>query len=168
MQDHAIITGTNSLISIFAGFVVYAVLGNVVYEHLEACPMLSGTQDAVSKVYGATSISLAFVVYPRVSHITCSPTCPGPTPPCGAHPAWDLRRLSWNPLPRQGLSNFPTGVSNFMGVLFFFTLMNLGIDSAFSMVEGVTTVISDTARFRWGWHAMSCEQPDAPPQPPPR
>ena len=49
----------------------------------------------------------------------------------------------------QGLANFPDGVSNLMGVLFFFTLINLGIDSAFSMVEGVTTVIHDTTRFRF-------------------
>lgn len=73
-QDHAIITGTNSLISIFAGFVVYAVLGNVVHEHMVQCPALVDTHGAVSKVYGATSISLAFVIYPRV----CAP---GPLPP---------------------------------------------------------------------------------------
>mmetsp|Transcript_39107 Transcript_39107/g.99073 ORF Transcript_39107/g.99073 Transcript_39107/m.99073 type:complete len:630 (-) Transcript_39107:668-2557(-) len=112
VMDHAIITGTNSLISIFSGFVVYSVLGNVVHEHLQQCPELADSEDPVAKVYGSASISLAFVVYPR------------------------------------GLSNFPAGVSNFMGVLFFFTLMNLGIDSAFSMVEGVTTVITDTPRFR--------------------
>eukprot|EP00951_Prasinocladus_malaysianus_P017275 scaffold135910_cov44-Prasinocladus_malaysianus.AAC.1 len=114
VMDHAIITGTNSLFSIFSGFVIYAILGNVVHEHFVDCPQLEGDSqvDYISAIYQQKSISLAFIVYPR------------------------------------GLANFPTGVSNLMGVLFFFTLMNLGIDSAFSMVEGVTTVISDTTRFR--------------------
>eukprot|EP00191_Tetraselmis_sp_GSL018_P004249 CAMPEP_0177612000 /NCGR_PEP_ID=MMETSP0419_2-20121207/20911_1 /TAXON_ID=582737 /ORGANISM="Tetraselmis sp., Strain GSL018" /LENGTH=393 /DNA_ID=CAMNT_0019108007 /DNA_START=775 /DNA_END=1953 /DNA_ORIENTATION=- len=115
VMDHAIITGTNSLISIFAGFVVYAVLGNVVHEFATKCDIFQHQAlrlQAVQKVYSSQSISLAFIAYPR------------------------------------GLANFPDGVSNLMGVLFFFTLINLGIDSLFSMVEGVTTVIGDTARFR--------------------
>ena len=78
MQDHAIITGSNSLISIFAGFVVYAVLGNVVHEHSVSCPGFDTEEsrvDAVNAVYNSASISLAFVVYPRVSQQSRRSSC---------------------------------------------------------------------------------------------
>jgi len=59
---------------------------------------------------------------------------------------------------------FPTAIatfagSNFFGIVFYLTLMLLGIDSAFSMVEAVTTVIFDsdlnTYRLKWSRPKLS-------------
>lgn len=47
-----------------------------------------------------------------------------------------------------GMLSFPDGVSNFMNAIFFLTLFTLGIDSAFALVESLTTVLKDTELFR--------------------
>lgn len=95
VAKNAFITAiANSLISIFAGFVVFAVLGHM------AVSQGVGIADVA-----ASGPGLAFVVFPQA--------------------------LSLLPLP--GL----------FSVLFFATLLMLGIDSAFSLVESVNTVIAD-------------------------
>ena len=86
----------NSLISLFAGFVVFAVLGY----------MATSTGVAIADV-AAAGPGLAFVVFPQALALL-----PG---------AW------------------------FFAALFFITLLSLGIDSAFSLVEGVNTVFADRA-----------------------
>ncbi len=88
---------TNSSISIFAGFVVFSVLGYMA--------MAGGV--GVGDV-AASGPGLAFVVFP------------------------------------QALALLPWGAW-FFAALFFLTLLSLGIDSAFSLVEAVNTAIKD----RW-------------------
>ncbi|NOZ80440.1 MAG: sodium-dependent transporter [DPANN group archaeon] len=88
---------TNSGISLFAGFVVFSVLGY----------MATTTGVSVGDVV-TSGPGLAFVVFPQ---------------------ALALMPLSW-----------------LFSALFFLTLLSLGIDSAFSLVEAVDTVIKD--RFR--------------------
>ncbi|MGF1491499.1 MAG: sodium-dependent transporter [Microcoleaceae cyanobacterium] len=84
----------NSAISLFAGFVVFGVLGY----------MASQTNTPITEL-AASGPGLAFVVFPQA--------------------------LSLMPLP--GL----------FSVLFFLMLLSLGIDSAFSIVEAVNTVLLD-------------------------
>ncbi|CAD7696852.1 unnamed protein product [Ostreobium quekettii] len=103
VADSTIIALSNSGVSILAGFVVYAIVGNVAHEY--NCPNV----DTVADSSGPT---LAFVTYPA------------------------------------GMLSFPDGVSNLMSTIFFLTLFTLGIDSAFALVESLTTVLRDTARFR--------------------
>lgn len=85
---------SNSLISIFSGFVVFAVLGY----------MATQTGALVSDL-STSGPGLAFVVFPEA-----------------------LSLMPW---------------ANFFAVLFFLTLLSLGIDSAFSLVEAVNTTIFD-------------------------
>ncbi len=85
---------TNSAISLFAGFVVFAVLGY----------MAASTGVNVEEVV-ASGPGLAFVVFPEA-----------------------LSLMPWAP---------------FFSAIFFLTLLLLGIDSAFSLVEAVNTVIVD-------------------------
>lgn len=87
---------TNCSISIFAGFVVFAVLGY----------MAHATGVGVADV-ATSGPGLAFVAFPEALSLM-----PG---------AW------------------------FFAALFFLTLLTLGIDSAFSLVEAVNTVIADRA-----------------------
>ncbi len=87
---------TNSIISLFAGFVVFSVVGF----------MATQTSAAVSDVV-ASGPGLAFVVFPEA-----------------------LSLMPW---------------AGLFSVLFFITLLTLGIDSAFSIVEGSITVIADRA-----------------------
>jgi len=103
VQDTVIIALSNSGVSLLAGFVVYAIIGNVAHEY--NCPNV----DTIAESNG---ITLAFVTYPT------------------------------------GMLQFPDGVSNFMSAVFFMTLFTLGIDSAFSLVEALTTVLKDTPLFR--------------------
>jgi len=84
----------NSAISLFSGFVVFAILGY----------MATAKNVAVSEVV-ASGPGLAFVVFPE---------------------ALALMPMPW-----------------FFSILFFLTLLTLGIDSAFSLVEAVNTVIAD-------------------------
>lgn len=86
----------NSVISIFAGFVVFSIIGYMAFS--------TGANIADVATQGP---GLAFVVFP------------------------------------QALSLMPVGW--LFAALFFLTLLSLGIDSAFSLVEGVDTAISD----RW-------------------
>lgn len=95
--DAYITSIVNSGISIFAGFVVFSVLGY----------MATSTGSAVSDVV-ASGPGLAFVVFP------------------------------------QALALMPWG--GFFAALFFVTLLCLGIDSAFSLVESVNTVIADKSK----------------------
>jgi len=85
---------TNSGISLFAGFVVFSVLGF----------MATSTNVAVSEVI-ASGPGLAFVVFPQ---------------------ALSLMPFAW-----------------LFSALFFLMLLTLGIDSAFSLVEAVNTVLYD-------------------------
>ena len=85
---------TNSAISLFAGFVVFAVLGYM------ATSTGVNVEDVVDSGPG-----LAFVVFPKA-----------------------LSLMPWAP---------------FFSAVFFLTLLMLGIDSAFSLVEAVNTVIVD-------------------------
>lgn len=85
---------TNSAISLFAGFVVFSVLGY----------MASSTNVSVEDVV-ASGPGLAFVVFPK---------------------ALSLMPWAW-----------------FFSAIFFLTLLSLGIDSAFSLVEAINTVIVD-------------------------
>lgn len=85
---------TNSAISLFAGFVVFSVLGY----------MATSTGVGIEKVV-ASGPGLAFVVFPK---------------------ALSLMPMPW-----------------FFSALFFLTLLTLGIDSAFSLIEAVNTVIMD-------------------------
>jgi neurotransmitter:Na+ symporter, NSS family len=84
----------NSIISLFAGFVVFAVLG---YMTVQAGVDISEVATA--------GPGLAFVVFPQ---------------------ALSLMPLGW-----------------LFSIMFFLTLLTLGIDSAFSLVESVDTVITD-------------------------
>lgn len=84
----------NSLISLFAGFVVFAVLG-----------FMTVTQGVGIEEVATAGPGLAFVVFPQ---------------------ALSLMPAAW-----------------IFAVLFFLTLLMLGIDSAFSLVEAVNTVIGD-------------------------
>ncbi|MFQ5475017.1 MAG: sodium-dependent transporter [Candidatus Nanoarchaeia archaeon] len=88
---------TNSAISLFAGFVVFAVIG-----------YMSHTTGAAVADVAVSGPGLAFVVFP------------------------------------QALSLMP--LAGLFSVLFFLTLLSLGIDSAFSLVEAVNTVIVDKAK----------------------
>eukprot|EP00873_Tetraselmis_striata_P037403 jgi/Tetstr1/457667/TSEL_004248.t1 len=62
VADHMIITLTNTVVSIFAGLVVYAILGNVVYEEQQRCP---NSSVDLQSVYSSSGIGLVFIVYPR-------------------------------------------------------------------------------------------------------
>lgn len=84
----------NSAISLFAGFVVFAVLGY----------MSKASSVGIEEVV-ASGPGLAFVVFPQ---------------------ALSLMPFAW-----------------FFSALFFLMLLTLGIDSAFSLVEAVNTVIGD-------------------------
>jgi len=85
---------TNTVISLFAGFVVFAVLGYM------ATTTGVGLEEVV-----ASGPGLAFVVFPQ---------------------ALSLMPFAW-----------------FFAALFFLMLLTLGIDSAFSLVEAVNTVVGD-------------------------
>ncbi len=85
---------TNSAISLFAGFVVFAVIGYMATETGVS------VKDAV-----ASGPGLAFVVFPKA-----------------------LSLMPW---------------ASFFSAIFFLTLLSLGIDSAFSLVEAVNTVVAD-------------------------
>lgn len=95
--DALITSLSNSAISLFAGFVVFSILGYM------ATTTGVGVEDVV-----ASGPGLAFVVFPKALSLM-----PG---------AW------------------------FFAVLFFVTLLSLGIDSAFSLVEAVNTVFADRAK----------------------
>lgn len=97
--DAYITAFTNSLISLFAGFVVFSVLGFM------ATSSGVGVEEVVTSGPG-----LAFVVFPEA--------------------------LSLMPL------------APLFAVLFFLTLLMLGIDSAFSLVEAVNTSLKDS-KERW-------------------
>ena len=95
ISGDALITSiSNSAISIFAGFVVFAVLGF----------MSTSTGVGIEEV-ATSGPGLAFVVFPQ---------------------ALSLMPFAW-----------------FFSALFFITLLSLGIDSAFSLIEAVNTVIAD-------------------------
>ncbi|MBW2965375.1 sodium-dependent transporter [Candidatus Woesearchaeota archaeon] len=98
-KDGYITAITNCSISLFAGFVVFGVLGYMATQ--------AGTSVTEAVASGP---GLAFVVFP------------------------------------QALSLMPWAA--FFSVVFFLTLLSLGIDSAFSIVEGVNVVISD-AKEKW-------------------
>jgi neurotransmitter:Na+ symporter, NSS family len=95
--DAYITSIANSAISIFAGFVVFAVIGF----------MAMNTSAPIEEVATAGP-GLAFVVFPQ---------------------ALALMPFAW-----------------FFSALFFLTLLSLGIDSAFSLVEAVNTVIADKTK----------------------
>ena len=104
-QDSFITALTNSAISIFAGFVVFGVIGY----------MATQTGDAVADV-ATSGPGLAFVVFPEA--------------------------LSLMPWPE------------FFSVVFFLTLLLLGIDSAFSLVEAINAAILDENN-NWKTHILS-------------
>jgi len=93
--DSYITAISNSAISIFAGFVVFAVLG-----------YMSFTSGIGIEEVAVSGPGLAFVVFPQ---------------------ALALMPLAW-----------------FFAILFFLMLFTLGLDSAFSLVEGINTVVGDT------------------------
>jgi NSS family neurotransmitter:Na+ symporter len=93
--DSYITAIANSAISIFAGFVVFSVLGYMAQQ----------TSVAVASV-AASGPGLAFVVFP------------------------------------EALALF-SGWAWLFSALFFLTLLSLGVDSAFSLVEAVNTVFTD-------------------------
>ncbi len=95
-SDAYITSVANSAISIFAGFVVFSILGY----------MATSTGVGIEEVI-ASGPGLAFVVFPQ---------------------ALSLMPWAW-----------------FFSALFFLTLLALGIDSAFSLVESVNTVFADRA-----------------------
>jgi len=88
---------SNSAISLFAGFVVFSILGY----------MATSTGVGIEEV-ATSGPGLAFVVFPQA-----------------------LALMPW---------------AGFFAALFFLTLLTLGIDSAFSLVESVNTVIADKAK----------------------
>ncbi|MBT3406567.1 sodium-dependent transporter [Candidatus Woesearchaeota archaeon] len=96
-KDAYVTAFANSAISIFSGFVVFAVLGYMAFSTGVGVP------DVV-----ASGPGLVFVVFPQ---------------------ALALMPWAW-----------------FFASLFFLTLLMLGIDSAFSLVESVNTVIADKAK----------------------
>jgi NSS family neurotransmitter:Na+ symporter len=104
-KDGYITALVNSGISIFAGFVVFGVLGYM------ATQAGVGINEVV-----ASGPGLAFVVFP------------------------------------QALSLMPFAA--FFSFIFFITLLTLGIDSAFSLVEAVNVVISDTKK-KWVKHKIA-------------
>ncbi|MFQ5580769.1 MAG: sodium-dependent transporter [Nitrospiria bacterium] len=95
--DALITSLSNSAISLFAGFVVFSILGYM------AVKTGVGVEEVV-----ASGPGLAFVVFPQALSLM-----PG---------AW------------------------FFAILFFVTLLSLGIDSAFSLVEAVNTVFADKVK----------------------
>ena len=97
VKDGYITALANSAISLFAGFVVFAVIG-----------YMSTTTGAAIDEVAIAGPGLAFVVFPEA--------------------------LSLMPL------------APLFSVLFFLVLLTLGIDSAFSLVEAVNTVITDKAK----------------------
>lgn len=99
VSDSYITAITNSAISLFAGFVVFSVVGYMAFS----------TGSSIDKVVAAGP-GLAFVVFPK---------------------ALSMMPLSW-----------------FFSILFFLTLLSLGIDSAFSLVEAVNTSITDVRNKR--------------------
>jgi NSS family neurotransmitter:Na+ symporter len=92
--DAVITAVVNSAISLFAGFVVFSVLGY----------MATSTGVDISEV-AKSGPGLAFVVFPKA-----------------------LSLMPW---------------AGFFSVLFFITLLSLGIDSAFSLVEAVNASLKD-------------------------
>jgi NSS family neurotransmitter:Na+ symporter len=104
-KDSYITALVNSGISLFAGFVVFGVLGY----------MATQASTAVSEVV-ASGPGLAFVVFPEA-----------------------LSLMPW---------------AGFFSAIFFITLLTLGIDSAFSLVEAVNVVISDSKKA-WVKHKIA-------------
>lgn len=104
-KDGYITALVNSGISLFAGFVVFGVLGY----------MATQAGSTVNEVV-ASGPGLAFVVFPQ---------------------ALSLMPWAW-----------------FFSAIFFLTLLTLGIDSAFSLVEAVNVVISDTKKA-WVKHKIA-------------
>lgn len=96
LRDGIYIALADAAISIFAGFVVFSVLGYMAKE----------TGQPIEEV-AASGPGLAFVVFPKA--LSLMPLWPG-----------------------------------FFSILFFLTLLTLGIDSAFSLVESIVVVICDS------------------------
>jgi NSS family neurotransmitter:Na+ symporter len=106
-KDSYITSFVNSGISLFAGFVVFGIIGF----------MATQTGSPIDEV-AASGPGLAFVVFPEA--------------------------LSLMPL------------AAFFSIVFFLTLLSLGIDSAFSLVEAVNTAISDAdTTKRWKKYKLS-------------
>jgi NSS family neurotransmitter:Na+ symporter len=104
-KDSYITAICNSAISLFAGFVVFGVLGYM------------ATQSGVSVAdVAASGPGLAFVVFPSA-----------------------LAMMPW---------------ATFFSAIFFLTLLTLGIDSAFSLVEAVGIAVSD-AKAKWKRHKVA-------------
>mmetsp|Transcript_37533 Transcript_37533/g.106000 ORF Transcript_37533/g.106000 Transcript_37533/m.106000 type:complete len:736 (-) Transcript_37533:559-2766(-) len=62
VASHAIIAGANSAVSFLSGFVVFSVLGYIVYEEEQRCPNVLVDSHSV---YGSQAIGLIFVVYAK-------------------------------------------------------------------------------------------------------
>lgn len=104
-KDSCITALANSAISIFAGFVVFGIIGYM------------ATKTEISVADAATSgPGLAFVIFPEA--------------------------LSLMPWPE------------FFSVVFFLTLLSLGIDSAFSLVEAINAAILDDNN-NWKTHILA-------------
>ena len=95
VKDSLIIVVANALISIFSGFVVFAMIGYILQETGQSIEQLS-----------LKGPSLAFIVFAKA-----------------------LSLLPWG--------------ANFFAVLFFLSLLTMGIDSVFSYVEALIVVICD-------------------------
>ena len=102
-------------------------------------------EKVISFLDVAASLMSGFVVYSILGHLTV-------TQP--------LEDGSWFDQKSVGLvfAAFPVAIqtfdgANFFGIIFYLTLMLLGIDSAFSIVEAISTVIadSDLAKYRLKW-----------------
>ena len=94
-ENSLIISLTNSLISIFAGFVIFSILG-----------YMATTQGKELSDVVKGGVGLAFVVFP------------------------------------EALATIP--FAPFFSLLFFLTLLSLGIDSAFALVENLTISLKDS------------------------
>eukprot|EP00494_Astrolonche_serrata_P023247 UN23505 len=117
-------------IAFIAGFTIYAILGNTVYEckrstdaekcNYGLCDSDGNISGECDDLYDQSSLGLTFQLVP------------------------------------YGLSTLPA--PNFWCCIFFLMLFMLGIDSAFSMVEAATTVIGDSQvaqRLQWSKESVT-------------
>jgi len=110
-RDAATVSFINCGTSIFAGFVVFPILGFLAHELSDTNPCIHSDQLSDLSSVGLSGTGLAFVAFPIA------------------------------------ISQMPG--SFFWSILFFITLLCLGIDSQFAMCESVITVLHDAGVERF-------------------
>lgn len=138
--------------SIISGFVVYCILGFLVYDCNDRPDQF---MDVTWADAGSICVANTTTTFPGYDLINC------PDNECAADQLCAVNTdlcESWYAQASFGLvfSAFPVAIAQFDGanvfaVLFFATLVMLGIDSAFSITEAICTVVydADVNTYRW-------------------